>query len=123
MGLFDRFKKEYKEKKEKQKRFEKFAEEGGTFSISSKTEDILYKERTDEERQREIIEKNAIMKEKYPDSLKQVRVCRALNCNIKENNMTGKECKFCRNFCCIDHLLRDKHNCNIDEVDLPKGTR
>lgn len=49
------------------------------------------------------------------DFTKQVRICCALDCNIKESSLTGKECKFCNNFCCIDHLLCHKHGCIKDK--------
>lgn len=46
------------------------------------------------------------------ETTKYVDVCCALDCNIQNNMINGKYCKFCNNFCCIDHLLQDKHNCS-----------
>ena len=41
-------------------------------------------------------------------------MCCALDCNVPESVLNGKECKFCNRFCCIDHLLCHKHDCVKD---------
>ena len=41
----------------------------------------------------------------------QIGMCCALDCDVPENVLNGKECKFCNRFCCIDHLLCHKHDC------------
>ncbi len=40
-----------------------------------------------------------------------ISTCYALDCNVEESDLNGKDCKFCNNFCCIDHLLCHNHDC------------
>lgn len=42
---------------------------------------------------------------------KQNRICYALDCNVKESALNGKECKLCGNFVCIEHILPENHTC------------
>jgi hypothetical protein len=50
----------------------------------------------------------------YEDS-NQSGMCCALDCDVSESVLNGKECKFCNRFCCIDHLLCHKHDCVKDK--------
>ncbi len=49
----------------------------------------------------------------YEDT-NQIGMCCALNCDVPDSILNGKECKFCNKFCCIDHLLCHKHDCIKD---------
>ena len=48
------------------------------------------------------------------DEVKSFGTCCALDCNVPDSVLNGKECKFCNNFCCIEHLLCHKHDCVKD---------
>lgn len=130
MGLFSRKKKLSKEEKET---LEKAREELKKIKESQENEIVLDRtiseSRKEELRQKANDERNAqieklleesrktdeeIQASENVDSIKQVRKCSALDCNVVESVLNGKECKFCNNFCCIEHLLCHKHDCVKD---------
>lgn len=130
MDLFSRKKKLSKEEKET---LEKAREELKKIKESQENETVpdrtISESRKEELRQKANDERNAqiekLLKEsrktdeeiqasENTDSTKQVRKCSALDCNVIESVLNGKECKFCNNFCCIEHLLCHKHDCVKD---------
>lgn len=126
MGLFSRKKKLSKEEKET---LEKAREELKKIKESQDNEIVPDRIINESLRQKANDERNAqieklleesrktdeeIQASENTDSTKSVRKCSALDCNVVESVLNGKECKFCNNFCCIEHLLCHKHDCVKD---------
>lgn len=132
MGLFSRKKKLSKEEKETlekaRKELKKIKESQDSEIVPDRT---ISESRKEELRQKANDERNTRIEklleesrktdeeiqssERNTDSAKQVRKCSALDCNVIESVLNGKECKFCNNFCCIEHLLCHKHDCVKDK--------
>lgn len=135
MGLFSRKKILSKEEKETLEKARKQLEENKKnrdeeivpnrkINEESRKEEVLRQKANDErnaqiekllEESRKTDEEIRASERNTSDSAKQVRKCSALDCDVMESVLNGKECKFCNNFCCIEHLLCHKHDCVKDK--------
>jgi hypothetical protein len=129
MGLFSKKKKLSKSEKETlekaREELKKIKESRDGFDVSNKitNDKSENKEKNSEEqKQNEDLAKLNQKQEEtiltsagktYEDS-NQSGMCCALDCDVPESVLSGKECKFCNRFCCIDHLLCHKHDCVKD---------
>ncbi len=90
--------------------------------INQEESEKIRKKHSEEQKQNEDLEKVNQKEEEsilasigktYGDT-NQIGMCCALDCDVTESVLNGKECKFCNRFCCIDHLLCHKHDCVKD---------
>ena len=139
MGVFSRKKKLTKEEKETLEKAREelqkikkhrdsddvtqFDQENKANKESNEVKISQYQETETEKQEREFRKKeHEAVKQKEEEILAgkntgdtmSIRTCCALDCNIEESVLDGKDCKFCNNFCCIDHLLCHKHDCIKD---------
>ncbi len=128
MGLFSKKKKLTKEEKETlekaREELKKIKENRDDFGVPDKIIDEFENKEKNREEQRQN-EDLAKLNQKQEETIlastgktyeddNQDGMCCALDCDVPESVLNGKECKFCNRFCCIDHLLCHKHDCVKD---------
>jgi len=130
MGLFSRKKRLSKEEKQTlekaREELKKIKENRDDFDVPKKIHDNASEKtqemQIDKQKQNEDLakldqreeEKILASKGKIYEDANQTGMCCALDCDVSESVLNGKECKFCNRFCCIEHLLCHKHDCVKD---------